>query len=158
MTIITNLHRSPSLAELKVSYKRREKNPASPIINSEMRCESYLRSVWQAETIELREEVLLVCLNTALGVLGWVRVAEGGMSTATIDPRIIFGVALATASSGIILAHNHPSGNVDPSEEDDRVTRELAKAGKLLNIRFVDHMILTRHSSYSYAGSTDLCG
>ena len=148
------------LAELKVSYRRGRARKAlrpedGPILDVRS-SERYLRSVWDKDTIDLREDFLLVCLNNAHEVLGWVKIASGGMNTANIDPRIIFGVALQAASSSIIVAHNHPSGGVPkPSAEDIAVTKRLREAGRLLGMRLLDHIILTRDGCYSFAESAE---
>ena len=83
--------------------------------------------------------------------LGWVRVASGGMDAVNVDPRLVFGVALQTASAAIVVAHNHPGGNCDPSPQDRDVTDRLTLAGKLLGIRVLDHLILGRDGCYSFA-------
>jgi DNA repair protein RadC len=113
MITLKSFERSPNLAELKVSYKRRRKVEAGQlampwIIASATSAEAYLRSVWDKDTLELVEEVLIVCLNGGHEVLGWVKVSRGGFAHASIDPRVVFGVALQAAASAIIVAHNHP--------------------------------------------------
>src|SRR5690348_6785009 len=103
MIMLTSFERSPALAELKVSYRRRKgKQPQSESprrISTPTSCEEYLRSVWDKSTLELREDFLLVCLNGALEVLGWVKLASGGMDSTTVDPRLVFSVALQAASA-----------------------------------------------------------
>ncbi len=157
MITIKSFERSPYLAELKVSYKRRRKVEAGQLtmpwlIASAATADAYLRSVWDQDAIELIEEVLIVCLNGGHEVLGWVKVSRGGFSQATIDPRVIFGVALQAAATAIIVAHNHPGGTTEPSPEDRRVTRRLAEAGKLIGVTVLDHIILTRDKAVSMAG------
>lgn len=111
----------------------------------------YLRSVWDKDRLELIEEMLLVCLNTRLEVLGWVKVAQGGLATAAVDPRIIFGVALQVAAARVLIAHNHPSGNTEVSPEDRQLTERLKLAGNLLDIQLIDHVILTSDSYFSFS-------
>jgi DNA repair protein RadC len=109
-----------------------------------MSCEKYLRTLWDEDTIDLREEFVMVCLNNALEVLGWVKLHTGGLNSTTVDPRLVFGVALQTASSAIVVAHNHPTGNLTPSEHDLEVTKRLIEGARLLDIRFLDHLIVNR--------------
>ncbi len=109
----------------------------------------YLRAIWNPDTLELIEEVLLVCLNGNHQAIGWVKVASGGLNAARIDPRLVFAVALMTASTAIILAHNHPSGSLEPSPADKAVTTRLKEIGDLLGIQVLDHLILTRDGYYS---------
>ena len=148
--------RTPRLAELKVSYRRcrssREKSAESPfVIVDSKSCETYLRQIWNKDTMELREEFVVLCLNAANEVLGWINIASGGFSATVVDPRIIFGVALQTASSSIIVAHNHPSGSLRPSHQDSTITEQLRAAGKMLAITLHDHLIITRDGYYSFA-------
>lgn len=153
--------RTPMLAELKVSYRRsrnrrvtRETNKQTLYeIRDSKSCETYLRKIWNQDTIELREEFIVLCLNNAHEVLGWINVASGGLSATTVDPRIIFGVALLTVSAAIVVAHNHPSGTVNPSPQDTVITRQLRAAGKMLGITLLDHLIVSRDSYYSFADS-----
>jgi len=158
MTRITTIERSPMLAELKVSYRRngtrRAKRQESPfVVVDSMRCDIYLRRIWNKDTIEFREEFIVLCLNSTHEVLGWINVASGGFSATTIDPRIIFGVALQTASSAIVVAHNHPSGSLKPSPQDIAITQQLRAAGKMIGINVLDHLIITRDSYFSFADS-----
>lgn len=115
--------------------------------------EKYLRKVFREETFDLRETFVVVLLATSLEVIGWVRIAEGGIEGVTVDPRLVFGVALATASAAIVVAHNHPSGGVTPSAVDIAFTKRLANGAELLGIRFVDHIILGRHGAFAFSGS-----
>jgi DNA repair protein RadC len=156
MIQLNAFERTPHLAELKVSYKRRR--PADNgqvkmpwIVSTPVDAIQYLRSVWDKDRLELIEECLLVCLNTRLEVLGWVKVAQGGLSAASVDPRIIFGVALQVAASRVLLAHNHPSGALVASPEDRALTTRLKEAGKLLHVELVDHVILTSDSHFSFS-------
>ena len=153
--------RTPRLAELKVSYRRSRNRRVKQETNEqtlyEIRdsksCETYLRKIWNQDTIELREEFIVLCLNNAHEVLGWINVASGGLSATTVDPRIIFGVALLTVSAAIVVAHNHPSGTVNPSPQDTTVTQQLRAAGKVLGITLLDHLIVSRDNYYSFADS-----
>jgi DNA repair protein RadC len=161
MITLKAFERTPHLAELKVSYRRRETRRAkrgepdetAVVILDSMRCDLYLRQIWNKDTIDLREEFIVVCLNSAHQVLGWVNIASGGFSATTVDPRIIFGIALQTASAAIVIAHNHPSGLLTPSPQDIAVTQQLRAAGKMLAITVLDHLIITRDSYFSFADS-----
>lgn len=156
MISLKTFDRTPSLAELKVSYRRgrprTDKQERMPfLVASSVSCEQYLRSLWDEDTIELREEFVLLCLNGAHEVLGWVRLHTGGFNHSPVDVRLVIGVALQTASSAVVVAHNHPSGGLNPSAEDVAVTRRIREAAGLMGIRLLDHLILTRHGYYSFA-------
>ena len=156
MIALKTFHRSPQLAELKVSYKRRKTPDGRQlrmpwIVTSSQSAEEYLRTVWDANKLELVEDFYVVCLNGAHEALGWVRVSSGGFDRTTVDARLIFGIALQAASSAVIVAHNHPSGRVEPSEHDRAVTAKLKAAGDVLNIPVLDHIILGKKSAFSFA-------
>ena len=97
------------------------------------------------------EECWLLLLNQASKVIDKVRVSTGGLSATAVDVRCILHEALLKRASAIALCHNHPSGNINPSREDDRLTEQLRQACQIMNIRLVDHVILTDGCFYSYA-------
>ncbi len=155
MITLKTFERTPSLAELKVSYQRGRpkdgKQERMPFfVASPVSCEQYLRTLWDDDTIELREEFVLLCLNGAHEVLGWVKLHTGGFNHASVDLRMVLAVALQTASSAVVVAHNHPSGNLKPSPEDRALTRRLAEACELVGVKFLDHLIVSRDASYSF--------
>ena len=156
MITLKSFEHTPSLSELKVSYRRGRPRNAKQLpmpfhVSRPVDCETYLRQVWDKDRIDLQEDFVVVCLSNANEVLGWVRVASGGMDAVNVDPRLVFGVALAACSAAIVVAHNHPGRRCDPSNEDRVVTERLKRAGELLNIRVLDHLILGRDGCYSFA-------
>ena len=159
MMTLKTFERTPSLAELKVSYRRgRPKNDDQEQmpyrVSSPVSCEKYLRSVWDHDTMELREEFILVCLNGSHEVLGWVKLHTGTFNHSPVDLRLVLGIALLTASTAVIIAHNHPSGSLTPSPEDLVLTRRLKEAGALIGVNVLDHLILTRDGYCSFNEST----
>jgi len=97
------------------------------------------------------EEFWVLFLNRANMIIGKQQISFGGMAGTVADPKIIFKAALDNKASSIILCHNHPSGNLKPSEADMRLTKNLAEAGKVLEISVLDHLIVTQNSFYSFA-------
>lgn len=97
------------------------------------------------------EELWVALLNRKNKVVEKTRISQGGTSETTADLRIILKAAITNLASGIILCHNHPSGASSPSVQDDALTRRLASSGKLLDIRLLDHIIVTDSGYYSYA-------
>ncbi len=89
-----------------------------------------------------REEFLIVLLNTANVVVGLSQISVGGLAASIVEPRQVFKVAVLANAAALILAHNHPSGNVEPSREDIRITRQLVEAGQLMGIPVHDHLII----------------
>jgi DNA repair protein RadC len=97
------------------------------------------------------EEFWILLLNRANRVIKKQQISFGGISGTVADPKIIFKIALEELASGIILAHNHPSGNLTPSPQDLELTRKLKESGKLLEILVLDHLIITRNKFFSFA-------
>lgn len=97
------------------------------------------------------EEFWVLLLNRANRVYKKKRVSEGGVSGTVADPKIIFKMALEELASGVIVAHNHPSGNLTASQSDIDLTRKLKEAGKFLEIQLLDHLIIAGQKYYSFA-------
>ena len=97
------------------------------------------------------EEFWVLLLNQASKVIDKVRISAGGLAATVVDVRCILREALLKRASSMALCHNHPSGSIRPSKEDDLLTRQLSQAGECMNIRLVDHVILTDGAFYSYA-------
>ncbi|TDB69103.1 JAB domain-containing protein [Arundinibacter roseus] len=129
------------LMEIKVSYQA---PPPQDRIKVECSKDAarFLKSIW-SDQIEYQEEMYVVLLNRANEIIGYKKLSSGGMSGCLIDMKILFGIAVQCAACGIILAHNHPSGNLAPSEADIRLTKQVKEASKLLDICLLDHQIIT---------------
>ena len=97
------------------------------------------------------EECWVLFLNHANRLIGKEMISRGGLESTPVDKRVILRRALDRKASGIILVHNHPSGNIRPSREDDLLTRQVSQASECMNIRLIDHVILTDGAFYSYA-------
>ena len=141
---------SSNLAEITASYKSKVKYCDMKMVTSSNDAEAIFREIW-SEGLELREEFYILLLNRANKVLGYYRVSEGGTTATIVDPKLVFPIALKCNANGIILAHNHPSGNVKPSNEDRSLTKKLVEGGKLLDITVLDHLILSAESYLSFA-------
>lgn len=111
-----------------------------------------LRQYW-SEKINYVEEFYILCLNRSNEVVGIYLVSTGGTAGNYADPKIVFQVALGCHASSLILAHNHPSGNMVASELDKDLTRQYKEIGKLLDCTVLDHLILgpAPHVYYSFA-------
>ena len=97
------------------------------------------------------EECWVLLLNQGSKIIDKTRISAGGLSATAVDVRCILREALLKRASAIVLCHNHPSGNIRPSKEDDLLTRHVAQASECMDIRLVDHIILTDGAFYSYA-------
>jgi DNA repair protein RadC len=139
------------VSEIQLSYKSKVKASLRPKISSSRDAENILRQYWNDDLLELQEEFKIILLNRYNKVIGIFTVSQGGIAGTVADPKLIFGCALKAAASGIILAHNHPSGALQPSHGDIDLTKKLKDGGRLLDIQVLDHIIITSESYYSFA-------
>lgn len=147
----TRKNQSLQVAEIQLVYRSHVKASMRPQISTSKDAEAILRQTWDADTIEFVEHFKILLVNRANKVLGVFDVSQGGITGTAVDLKVIFVCALKTASSGIILSHNHPSGNLTPSQSDIDLTRKIKEAGKYLEISVLDHIILTSESYFSFA-------
>lgn len=96
------------------------------------------------------EEFWILLLNRSNHIIGRHLISKGGQAGTVADPKIIFKIALERNAANIVLAHNHPSGNLKPSESDNKLTRDLVASGLMLGLYVVDHLIFARNNYYSY--------
>jgi DNA repair protein RadC len=132
--------------KVKVSVTKGDK----VTITSPEKMVEVMRSIFDADTILWTEEVIMVCLNRANDVVGYYKISSGGFSGSVVDPRVVMTIALNNASSSIILAHNHPSGNLKPSEGDKAITEKIRKACAFFDMNLLDHLIITDESYLSF--------
>ncbi|MFZ4751909.1 MAG: JAB domain-containing protein [Chitinophagaceae bacterium] len=144
------------VAEIEIHYKTKVNPSERPHISSSRASYDILLSIWDSNAIEYKEEFKILLLNQSNKVLGAVNVSKGGVSSTVVDAKIVFGAALKANASFIILAHNHPSGNLTPSEPDKRLTQKLKQAGEFLDLKILDHIILTKEGYYSFADEGSL--
>lgn len=97
------------------------------------------------------EEFWVMCLSRAQQVLAVSKIGEGGLSSTIADPKKVFRVALENNAASIIVAHNHPSGNLQPSPEDNKLTNRLVQNGVMMECPVLDHLVVTDIGYYSYA-------
>lgn len=135
--------------EIKISYSNISYDKRIKILDSATAYASFKDS-WNLETIELFEEFKIILLNHASEALGIYTVSKGGISSTVVEIRHILFVALKTNSTGIILAHNHPSGNLKPSSSDIKITERLHEACKVMDLNLMDHIILSKQSYFSF--------
>ena len=97
------------------------------------------------------EECWVMLLNQASRLIDALRISQGGLASTQVDVRCILREALLKRATALVLCHNHPSGNTRPSADDDRLTQALSQAAKVMNIRMLDHLIVSDGGYYSYA-------
>ncbi|NQV77548.1 MAG: JAB domain-containing protein [Lutibacter sp.] len=108
---------------------------------------------WNLDTIQLQEEFKVLLLNQANIVLGIYNLSKGGVSGTVVDVKLLLASAIKANASSIIIAHNHPSGNLKPSENDNRLTKKIKEACKLVDLSLLDHLIVTKDGFFSYSDS-----
>lgn len=91
---------------------------------------------------EVKEVFIVVCLNSSNKIIKFEKISVGNLNSSVVHPREVFKVAIENNSASIVLIHNHPSGNIEPSNEDIRVTKSMVEAGKIMEIQIIDHIII----------------
>jgi len=139
------------VSEIAVSY-----HPVKgdrPVIKSCGDGYNVIRSFFPIDTIAVNEQMVVLYLNRAHRVIAAYKVSSGGITGTVGDLRLIFSVGLKSLATNFIIAHNHPSGNLEPSQQDTALTLRLKDAGKLMDINLLDHLILVPQADkyYSYA-------
>ena len=133
-------------------YLGRKKSDALKIkVSTSRDIYSFFKQVWDEDTMEFCESAMAVYLNRANNTIGWMKISQGGISGTIMDVKIILAGALKSGACGVIVAHNHPSGNTKPSEMDIRLTQKLKAACDIMDLCLLDHVILTEDSYYSFS-------
>jgi len=130
------------LYELELTYKPDGLVYSRKHVKSSIEVYKLLRQLFCRKTIACQEEVIVLYLNHCQLPLGYLKLGKGGMSSVVVDNRIILSAALKSLATSIIIAHNHPSGNVIPSDNDKIITNRLLNACFQLDIKLIDHIIV----------------
>lgn len=140
---------SQYIGEVKMTY-RTTSHPMGKVLGSE---DSYqfFRKIWDTGLIEYQEQFCVLFLSRSNHILGFEFLSTGGTAGTVVDPKLVFSAALLCNASSIILSHNHPSGNLNPSPQDETLTSRLIKAGKILDIEVLDHIIIGKENYMSFA-------
>jgi len=130
----------------------RRKRDADPVKRDSIRSSRDAYLVFYPDLCDLKREELWVALtNNAARVIEKKKISQGGIGETSADLRLIMKEAIDTTCHGIIVCHNHPSGNLQPSQHDDLLTSRLGSIAKLMNIQLLDHIIISDKNYYSYA-------
>jgi DNA repair protein RadC len=143
--------RQYQVAEIQLIYKSNVKPSERLKISTSKDAQGALMKSWDGTKLELVEQFKVMLVNRANKVLGIFELSTGGVTGTVADPKLIFAAAIKGAACGIIMAHNHPSGNLAPSQADIDLTRKIKEGGRLLEIQLLDHIILTSEGYYSFA-------
>jgi len=134
------------VSEIEITYK-----PAigrKPIISSSYDAYVEIKEFFNPDTIALQEEFICMYLNQCNRVLGVYPLSLGGITGTVADVRIILSIALKVAAVGIIVSHNHPSGNLSPSKADKDLTAKIKEGCGIIEVKLLDHLIITPENSY----------
>lgn len=137
------------ISALELGRRRKEQEPPKSLkITGSRQIYELMRPDLHDESVE---QVYLLLLNRTNGLIKKEHVSQGGISASVVDPKVVFRFALEQGAHSLILIHNHPSGNLQPSESDKRLTQRLQKIGKELEILLLDHLIYTDQGYFSFA-------
>jgi DNA repair protein RadC len=139
------------LSEIELIYKPSVKFSKQPKIISSQDAYDVMKKFWDENKISFVEQFKIALLNRANTVIGIVEISTGGITGTVADIRLIIAAAIKSNAVGIILAHNHPSGNCKPSQADIDLTKKIAGAAKLFDVQLLDHLIITDESYLSMA-------
>ncbi len=143
-----------TVGEVELSYKPKFKNLHKIVCSED--AYRYLLPTYKEGTICYKEYFKVLFLNQSNQVLGYTLISEGGITETSVDVRVILQAALLSNSVALVLAHNHPSGNLKPSRQDMEITKQVKDAARLMRITVIDHLILTDTGYYSFADEGEL--
>lgn len=132
-------------AEIQIKYSQK---PSMQFIQSSYAAYEIFMNSWDMNHIQLIEEFKVMYINNGNRVLGISSISKGGMTSCLVDVRLVLSIALKSAATGIILAHNHPSGKMKPSKADIELTRKIKRGGEMLDINVLDHIIINSSKGY----------
>ena len=131
------------LREIKITVTKGKGLEIDGTIRTSQDAFRIFKELFDKNTFLWTEEIILLCLNKKNKVMGYYKVSKGGTASSICDAKIIFTIARNCGGpEGIILAHNHPSGNTQPGEDDKRLTERIKNAGEILGIPLLDHIVL----------------
>ena len=137
------------LPEITLKYKSGDVNRLK--IKNSKSAFNVLKKLYDSDTINYCETVIVLFLNKANNTISWIKLNQGGMTGTIIDTRMLFSAALNCGATSFILSHNHPSGNVKPSESDKKITKKIKEAGIIMDIEMIDHIIVSNKVFFSFA-------
>ena len=150
------MQKTNTLNEIEITYLPRYLGFSKPIIKRSQDIYEILIELFDITALTIKEECIALFLNRNNRIIGSYKVSSGGITSTVVDIRIVLGIALKSLSCGLILAHTHPSGNLQPSKADIDLTHNLREAGRLMDIRLLDHLIISTEGYYSFADEGNL--
>lgn len=145
-----------TLKEFQIQPVKSNNNFPSTKISSAEDSYQIIKQFWK-EDIEIYESFFVLLLNRANKTIGWAKISQGGITGTVVDIKIVMKYVIDSLASGVIVAHNHPSGNLIPSQSDLNITNKLKKSLELMDTNLVDHLILTPNGEYySFQNNGDI--
>ncbi|WP_407520803.1 JAB domain-containing protein [Lacibacter sp. MH-610] len=139
-----------NVPELAVSYTRSRQKDFGKITSSKDAAD-FIRNTFNEGEVELQEQFIVLYLNQANEIIGYYKHSKGAINATVADIRIILATALKSLAVSMVIAHNHPSGNLKPSRADEQLTAKIKESAAMMEVRLLDHVIVTRDSYYSFA-------
>jgi DNA repair protein RadC len=136
------------IAEVNLVYRNRVKASERPTVKCSRDAYTLFIENWNLDTIQHIEEFKVLLLNRSNSVLGIMAVSKGGIAGTVTDIRLVFQAAIKANASGLIVCHNHPSGNFNPSDTDTKITQKIKEAGSIMDIQLLDHLIINGEEDY----------
>lgn len=137
-----------TISEVKLVYRTKVKASERLQIKCSKDAYDIFMGSWDQDSIEHVEEFKVMLLTRSNRILGIATISKGGVSGTVTDVRIVMQLAIKSNASGIIICHNHPSGNMQPSESDTRITQKIKESGNIMDIQLLDHLIVTPDDGY----------
>lgn len=151
-TQLSDIERDFKVREVDITFK--EERLFNNTVHSSKDAYDFIKSVI-FEGLEVQEHFVVLYMNQSNRITGYYRHSKGTINSTQVDIEIITAVAIKTLSKAMIISHNHPSGNLSPSEADRRMTKRLKEAAKLFDIAILDHIIATTENYYSFADNAE---
>lgn len=138
------------IREIKLISEKSAPTYQTSLIQNSDDANRFIRQFFESD-VTLYESVFILLLDNSNRTIGFAKISQGGVTCSVIDNKIIAKYAIDSLASAIILAHNHPSGNLNPSDNDRVVTDKLFQALELIDVKLIEHLIITEDSYWSFA-------
>lgn len=138
------------IPEIQLHYVREANVQVTKKVNSSHQAANIIREIIGPKKMKIQEQFIVLYLNPKNDIIGYYRHSKGGIDSTLVDLRLIFALGLKCLAVSIMVGHNHPSGNTRPSESDIKLTKKLSEAGRVMNIRLLDHVIVSDSDHYSH--------
>lgn len=142
---------SAHFAEISLRYSPKADHSLLPKLNSPEDVYAFLQAIWDKDALEICESFYVLLFNNSNKLLGWSKISLGSRSATIVDVSHVVSLALLGNACKVVIAHNHPSGETNPSRADIAITGRIQQSLELLEITLNDHLIITRSDYYSFS-------